>query len=1157
MLSKLDSQKKAGEISGAEKLINDLETIGKVLYTDKPLPPRLPPSSVASSGSKSGRKSDLFEPKKKPKDPKNNKKDSSDKEKKPSIWSWKGLKALTNARNRRFNCCFSLLVHSIEGLPALFDDVCVVVHWKRRDIEQKTCPVRVYQGVAEFEEQLIHSSSVNASRTGPHQLAKYEAKHFLLYVSVYNSPELDLGKQRVELTRLFPLTLEELEGEKNSGKWSTSFRLSGKAKGATLNVSFGYVAMVNNFIQPSCNNNVPEILSLRQNSAKTESFVDQLDHMDKLSICRVGSLPARLSILSSSTENVKDLHEIFPTPTSELCESVHVLYQKLEMSNDSVKNQLDADPIHSHVDPHKLNSFTPPDSDDKISAIEWEISESSVVEKGIEKFTEEHLQSDEDSLKVVQTSGEALETGVNGILEVPLDEDDALRASAEEIVFGRDESLISTCTSTEERNEILSKESLLKELETALSYTTDLMNEGLVDSQEDESDFLHQENSVDIYSDFGDRREGESLILDDVTDSVASDFLTMLGIEHSPFGLSSESEPDSPRERLLKQFENDALANGGLLNFDIDNESEEFVSNIPTGSIWEAISKDFHHSSIYDFEGMLEIETPKMETDAFRTKTRASRLEDLETEDLMRDWGLNERAFQHSPPSNSAGFGSPVDIPPENIEQLPPLAKGLGPVVQIENGGFLRSMNTALFRNTKIGGSLIMQVSSPVVVPSEMGAGVMDILRGLAAMGIEKLSMQANKLMPLGDITGKTIQQIAWEAASTLEGPERQGFTQHESGIVQNIPNDRKSGKGISSGPGLSKPGSTLFGSDTEYVSLEDLAPLTMDKIEALSVEGLRIQSGMSGEDAPSNISTQSIGEFAALKGKTIDIGGSIGLGGTGGLQLLDIKDQCEDVDGLMGLSLTLDEWVKLDSGEIDDDDLLSERTSRILAAHHATSLDMFRGISKGDKRRGRGRKYGLLGNSFTVALMVQLRDPLRNYEPVGTPMLGLIQVERVFVPPRPKIYSTVPLSRNANEEEQEKPEASGNENSIENPIEEKIHEELIPQYKITEVHVVGLKMEPGKKKLWGSTSQQQSGSRWLLANGMGKKKKHPLMKSKAVVKNSGPASSSITTQPGDTLWSISCRVHGTGDRWKELAVLNPHIRNPNVIFPNETIRLR
>lgn len=66
-----------------------------------------------------------------------------------------------------------------------------------------------------------------------------------------------------------------------------------------------------------------------------------------------------------------------------------------------------------------------------------------------------------------------------------------------------------------------------------------------------------------------------------------------------------------------------------------------------------------------------------------------------------------------------------------------------------------------------------MQVSSPLVVPAEMGSGIMDILQHLASIGIEKLSMQASKLMPLEDITGKTVEQIAWENAPSLEGPER------------------------------------------------------------------------------------------------------------------------------------------------------------------------------------------------------------------------------------------------------------------------------------------------------------------------------------------------------------------------------------------------
>ena len=112
----------------------------------------------------------------------------------------------------------------------------------------------------------------------------------------------------------------------------------------------------------------------------------------------------------------------------------------------------------------------------------------------------------------------------------------------------------------------------------------------------------------------------------------------------------------------------------------------------------------------------------------------------------------------------------------------------------------------------------------------------------------------------------------------------------------------------------------------SEYVSLEDLAPLAMEKIEALSVEGLRIQSGMSEEEAPSNISAHPIGKISSLQGKSAESKLSLGLEGTAGLQLLDVKQTGGDVDGLMGLSITLDEWMRLDSGVVDEEEQFSDR---------------------------------------------------------------------------------------------------------------------------------------------------------------------------------------------------------------------------------------
>ncbi|XP_008649510.1 uncharacterized protein [Zea mays] len=72
---------------------------------------------------------------------------------------------------------------------------------------------------------------------GAKAVVKYEPR--ALAVSVAAST-LDLGKHEVNLTRLLPLSFEDLEDDGDSGfeKWSTSFRLSGPVRGARLNVTF-------------------------------------------------------------------------------------------------------------------------------------------------------------------------------------------------------------------------------------------------------------------------------------------------------------------------------------------------------------------------------------------------------------------------------------------------------------------------------------------------------------------------------------------------------------------------------------------------------------------------------------------------------------------------------------------------------------------------------------------------------------------------------------------------------------------------------------------------------------------------------------------------------------------------------------------------------
>lgn len=1156
MLSKVDS-KKIGDRSGSEKLLNEIETISKALYLNKN------PSKNSNPGTnvrqRSTGKANLSDPKSKPK---SSNEDPTRKDKK-SIWSWKTLKAFSHVRNRRFNCCFSLQVHSIKGLPSDLDDFSLSVFWKRRDGLLVTRPKKVVQGKVEFEEELNCICTVHGSGNGPHHSAKYEAKHFLLYASVYGASEVDLGKHRVDLTRLLPLTLEELEEERSSGKWATSFKLSGKAKGATMNVSFGYTVVGDNLTAPG--NHMGDSLKSKQNKhgiGKSEMVVGESGGRSRFQDTE--SIPGKMNndslVSSQSVDDIKDLHEVLPVPQLELAKSVDLLYKKFD------DYKLDASAADSNPELNVSTEYSHPmKSDSHSSAPENENAdvdcgtEFLFVERGIEVPFKEQVEKTEVGIEV-SSEEQAEKIDVKDVdsssvgrpeigNELLMAHEEGSKVDQQEQEHDNCTEELVACNSSSNDYDIYTKESILKELESALSCVSELETAAL-ESPEEEQMNSEFNSGVEL--------TGKGMTLDLEDEFLESDFLRMLGLEQSPFGLSSEIEPESPRERLLRQFEEEAVAGGySLFNFGIEDENHPasgYNFNVSSEFGGDMADTAFDLPSTIDAnEGMCFIDD-----EARRSKMKAKMLEDLETEVLMHEWGLNEEAFQQSSSSSSHAFGSPVDMPCGEPFELPPLGEGLGSFIQTKNGGFLRSMNPAIFQNAKSGGNLIMQVSSPVVVPAEMGSGIMEILQRLASVGIEKLSMQANKLMPLEDLTGKTMQQVAWEAITTLEGAERQCTPQSEPVFEQDPFDRRKTSMGRSSGSRHEKLSSnTMRGeTETEYVSLEDVAPLALDKIEALSMEGLRIQSGMSEDEAPSNISAQSIGEFSALRGKGIDISGSLGLEGTAGLQLLDIKDNGDDVDGLMGLSLSLDEWMRLDSGELDDEEIISEHTSKVLAAHHANSLDFIRGGTKGDRRRGKSssRKCGLLGNNFTVALMVQLRDPLRNYEPVGAPMLSLIQVERVFIPPKPKIYNTVSEIRNNYDEDDI--EIVARVEMKEEPVEKASEQQGIPQFRITEVHVAGIKTDPNKK-LWGTstTNQQKSGSRWLVANGMGKSKKHPFLKTKAAPKSLAPEPTKVQP-PGDrdkdSLWSIS-----SGAKWKAFSALNPLVRNPNVVFPNENFRLR
>ncbi|XVE97726.1 hypothetical protein REPUB_Repub03eG0043300 [Reevesia pubescens] len=1116
----------SGADSNNGQLLRDIEEISRALYLQKPSSNAL--ISTSNVRSKSVGKSRISESK--------SKQNSSylyydvmHKDKKSSsLWNWKKpLKALTHIRHHRFDICFFLHVHSIEGLPAYLNDFSLCVHWKRKDEVLSTRAATVVDGIAEFEETLTHKCCVYGSRSGPHNSAKYEVKLFLIYASVVGGLGHDIGEHWIDLTRLLPLTLDDLEGEKGSGKWTTSFKLSGKAKGAILNVSFGFLVTRENLVESNGNMNAPNYINL---SEKGSSAMEHSGgpHADKGNVMlqHVGTVPSNvnhMSYLSPLSVDIKFGTEVLPNLGLELSKSISFLYQKLNDGNLHSSSALNK--LSERVEPLKPNSESAKGTDEN------ENIEFFVIEHGVEMCQKDPSKLEQSAIQTID--GSTIE--IINVDEILKDCDTDVDEEAERVlnVYGSrgcmEEVEVDDCI--QEKSNICAKPLTFPDLESAfhdILITESSVSESL--SALDE--FNEHQKFMDVKSEFkASKLRKKSVSLDDIADTVASDFLKMLAIEQGPFSLNSDSALESPRERLLREFEKEALASGNfILDFGAEGDEEEIGSTTPDPCCGDNY-EDFAFSSV-----ILPSEEQKMESRPLKNRRKVKMLEDLETEALMRQWGLDEKAFQSSPCVQTDGFGSPIVLSPERGE-LPPLGDGFGHFISTKDGGVLRSMDHSLFRNCKNCGRLVIQVSRAAVFPARLGTDIMEILQNLASLGIENMSFQVNKLMPLEDITEKILQQIALEAAPRAVVLERRDELQQESLCEQDSFDQRNDVEGFQFCWTHHNLSSDLIGGELGpgSVFIENLVPSAMNRIEALALEGLRIQCGMSDEDPPSSVSPLSSCNMSFTTGKDSNFGKFLCLEGHEGSQSLDFRDDVDYINRLMGLSITLDEWLRLDAGIVGDGDHISDHKIQILQAHQAKCIDLGSGILTEHVNLGEasGRKHGLLGNNFTLAVMVLLRDPLRNYEPVGTSMIALIQVERAPVSLEQEIYSTVPEGDLKENPELEEAEEKG---------------EGTPFFKITEVHLAGLNTEPDKQHLWGTKAQQQSGTRWLLASGTANSK-NTFSKSKAIVRFHPPLMRKM--QPGNVLWSLTSNVHEAGTSWKESADLGPHYRNPNVIFPN------
>lgn len=242
-----------------------------------------------------------------------------------------------------------------------------------------------------------------------------------------------------------------------------------------------------------------------------------------------------------------------------------------------------------------------------------------------------------------------------------------------------------------------------------------------------------------------------------------------------------------------------------------------------------------------------EAASPKLEADE-ETVTREflQMLEGEEGDELK----INQLDVS---PMNLEGGAAEDSTEDESKVFIPDLGKGLGCVVQTRDGGYLAAMNPldteVVRRDTP---KLAMQISKPLVLPSDKSSGF-ELFQRMAASGIEALSSEVLSLMPVDELMGKTAEQIAFEgiASAIIQGRNKEGAN---SSAARTIAAVKTMAAAMSAGR-KERISTGIWNMSESPLSADEILAFSLQKIEAMAVEALKIQAEMAEEDAPFDVS--------------------------------------------------------------------------------------------------------------------------------------------------------------------------------------------------------------------------------------------------------------------------------------------------------------
>ncbi|XP_062205256.1 protein PLASTID MOVEMENT IMPAIRED 1-like [Phragmites australis] len=183
---------------------------------------------------------------------------------------------------------------------------------------------------------------------------------------------------------------------------------------------------------------------------------------------------------------------------------------------------------------------------------------------------------------------------------------------------------------------------------------------------------------------------------------------------------------------------------------------------------------------------------------------------------------------------------------------VPDLGRGIGPVVQTRDGGFLVSTNPFDLPLASKDGppKLAMQMSRPFVLPGSMAATGFDVLQKMAAAGgADEVRDKVASLGGMDNLTGKAPEQVGFEgiAEAVIGGRRTEGASSSAARSVRLV---RKLASAVYEGRS-ERVATGIWSAGDDPETLEEVLAFSLQKLEAMAVDALAVQAEMADEDAP------------------------------------------------------------------------------------------------------------------------------------------------------------------------------------------------------------------------------------------------------------------------------------------------------------------